>query len=320
MKHLPLYNPQFENLYKEFSQMVKTKSYAGANHMATNIREFLFFIETRGVNTIREVKATDIFAYHEYLSERPNQRREGGLSDSSVRRHIYLLRIFFDNLLDTAQINATPARLPKFGIVKYQERNIATIEEIKQIYSEAKTMLEKAILGLAYGCGLRRSEIAKLNTSDIDFHKGMLTVRCGKLGKTRAVPISEKVLTDLKNYLFYERNIKLQETKIKINSAFLLSKRGYRIYAQDLNTIVKALVKKTKNPELQTKDITLHCLRHSIATHLLDNGASIEFVQKFLGHEMLDTTHIYSKRRKQKQIILEAVHREQQQNKNIKEE
>jgi integrase/recombinase XerD len=292
--------------------MVQTKAYAGANNIASNVREFLFFIETNGINDIKEVKATDIFAFHDYLNERPNQRRGGGLSDSSINAHIYALRLFFDYLLDTAQISGSPVRLPKFNIAAYKERNIATVEEIKQIYAMTETMFDKALLGLAYGCGLRRSEIFKLNTSDIDFHKGMLTVRSGKFGKTRTIPISDNVLRDFKNYLIYERSGKIKPTLGILSPAFLINTNtGYREYAQGLNDRIKALVLKTKNMELIRKNITLHCLRHSIATHLLDNGASIEFVQRFLGHEMLDTTHIYSKKRKQRQILKEEIFRYQ---------
>jgi integrase/recombinase XerD len=312
MKHLPIYNPLFENHYNDFKRMVQTKGYVSANGMASCLREFLFFIETKGIDNIKEVKATDIFAYHEYLCERPNQRRSGGLSDTTIKSHLFSLRTFFDYLLDTSQINGSPARLPKFSVAVYNDRNIATIKEIQQIYAVTETLFDKALLGLAYGCGLRRSEIAKLNTSDIDFHKGMLTVRSGKLGKTRAVPISDNVLRDFKNYLMYERCKKLNTSlKIPVPAFLINTNTGCRAYAQGLNDRIKILVLKTKNTELIKKNITLHCLRHSIATHLLDNGASIEFVQKFLGHEMLDTTHIYSKKRKQKQILQEAIYREQ---------
>ena len=73
-----------------------------------------------------------------------------------------------------------------------------------------------------------------------------------------------------------------------------------------LNTRVKRIIRKTANKELHDKNITLHCLRHSIAVHLMDNGASIEFVQGYLGHSDIDTTHLYAIRRKRKSSILRA--------------
>lgn len=308
MKHLPLYNQQFDQLCGEFSKMIKTKGYKGGDYFSSMIREFLFFIESKDISAIGEVKAKDIMAYCEYLRERPNQRREGGLSDSVIQKHLYMLRLLFDYLLDTDQIVSSPASLPKFGMAKYKARNIVTVEEIKFLYRACETKLDKALLGLSYGCGLRRSEIEKLNASDILFHTGVLEVREGKLGKTRTVPISDNVLRDLKEYLISERNqCFIQATEM--SHSFLLCERGQRLKSSRYNGYLKRLILKTGKHELTRKEITIHCLRHSIATHLLDNGASIEFVKDFLGHVLLDTTHLYSKRRKQKQLLINAFQR-----------
>jgi site-specific recombinase XerD len=311
MKHLPIYNPQLESHCKEFKKMVVTKGYKSADTLANHIQEFLFFIETIHLEQISYVKAKHIIAYYEYLNERPNQRRGGTLSDSAVNIHLFALRLFFDYLLDTNQIQSSPARIPKFTRAPYVERNAATIEEIKLIYNQTTSKFERALLALAYGCGLRRMEITKLNISDIDFQNGMLTVRSGKNGKTRAVPLSNNVLKDLKEYLVSQRSKQINCEQNKLPAAFLLDDKGERIKADRLNERIKKLVKATNNQLLIKKNITLHCLRHSIATHLLDKGASIEFVQSFLGHQLLDTTHIYSKKRKQKRMLGEAFYRHQ---------
>ena len=76
---------------------------------------------------------------------------------------------------------------------------------------------------------------------------------------------------------------------------------------QYLLDLLKEIIQRTQNPELLRKEITLHCLRHSIATHLMDNGASIEFIQQLLGHAEIDTAHLYSKRRKQQMNILSQI-------------
>lgn len=312
MKHLPLNNFEFEKLLKDFDQMVKSKGYKRNGYYSSCAREFLFFMESSKIRDIKEVDAIDIIAYHEYLIERPNQRREGGLSQAAITRHIFSLRLLFDYLLDTGTLTASPVRLPKFNKASYKERNIATIEEIKQTYSACENKFDKAILGLAYGCGLRKSEIYELTTSDIDYHKGALIVRCGKFGKTRTIPVSDGVLKDLKDYLITERSQRLQRNPNPAIGLFLINSYGKEIKDNKaLNDRLKYLIGKTNNLQLIEKKITLHCLRHSISTHLLDNGASIEFVQRFLGHVMLDTTHIYSKRRKLRQVMQEAIYREQ---------
>lgn len=308
MKHLPIYNPVFENFYKDFNTFTKTKGYSrGKDSMYPScVREFLFFIESKQINNIQQVTAKEIIAYYEYLLERPNQRRNGGLSDSMIKSHLYSLRLFFDYLIDMEFIDNSPARLPKFVLKKYKQRNILTIEEIKQLYEVCETRQDKAMLSLAYGCGLRRSEIVKLDTSDVHIHQGVIVVRDSKNHKSRTIPLSDNVLMYLKEYILYERMNSINTSKISENS-FLINRLGLRKQGNDLHLRLKYLIEKTHNPEILKKEITLHCLRHSIATHLLDNGATIEFVQHFLGHSDIDTAHIYSKRRKQQMKILSQI-------------
>ncbi len=303
---LPLQNKHFEKLDKEFNDFVQMQGYSIKGkkkvYFPSRVREFLFFIEQKGINRIRQVIALDIIAYQNYLKERPNQRSDGGLADSTINHHLQALRLFFDYLLDTEQVDSCPARLPKFNLGKYKERNIASIEEIKEIYSACEAKRDKAIVSIAYGCGLRRHEIYQLNTVDVMLHKGMLLVRDGKGGKSRNIPMSDKVVQDLKEYLIYERQTYTRDNKS--TPAFILNNYGNRMKGDKIGERLKQIIKLTNNPTLISKEITLHCLRHSIATHLLDNGATIEFVQEFLGHKDIDTSHRYSKRRRQKTNIL----------------
>jgi site-specific recombinase XerD len=301
MLSLPLHNKHFEELYKEFDVFIVTKNYGkGKSKMyQACVREFLFFIETKGFVTIQQVKASEIIAYYEYISQRPNQRREGGLSDSMIRQHLFSLRLFFDYLLETEEIQNSPARLPKFQRGAYKERNICTLDEIKLLYSFCETKREKALLSIAYGCGLRRTEIQNLNTTDVLLHKGVLIVREGKGNKSRSVPLSDNVIKDLKEYIVYERAKYFNQNNQESSPSFFISNTGNRMSGQALNDSLKAIIQRTENAELIRKEITLHCLRHSIATHLIDKGANIEFVQGLLGHSEIDTAHLYSKRRKQ---------------------
>ena len=309
MKSLPIHNPYFEQLLREFDKEIKTKGYSNGGDMYPRcVREFLFFLENMGLSSIREVKATEIIAFYEYIRERPNQRKEGALSDSMIRHQLFSLRLFFDYLLETGQIENSPARLPKFQIGKYKERNICSIEEMRQIYEICETKRDRALISIAYGCGLRRSEIEKLNTSDVLLHKGMLVVREGKGGKYRTIPLSNNSLKDLKEYIIYERPKYFSSSQFEQSQAFFISNNGLRVRGVKHNERLKYLIEKTQNPELLGKEITLHCLRHSFATHLLDNGANIEFVQKLLGHSEIDTAHIYSKKRKQRLALINQVY------------
>ena len=305
MKHLPIYNPVFETYHKEFRQFIITKGYSrGKDTMnASGVREFLFFIESRQVYEIKDVTAKEIISYYEYLIERPNQRREGGLSDSTIKNQLFALRLFFDYLLDTDVIENSPARLPKFSLKRFKERNILTIEEVKQLYAVCETKQDRAMISLAYGCGLRRSELEHLDSSDVLLQKGMLIIRDSKNHKNRTIPLSDIVLKDIKEYILYERVDNIQPHTLP-SHAFFITKAGVRQKGEDMNNRLKQLIEKTQNPEITRKEITLHCLRHSIATHLLDNGATIEFVQHFLGHSDIDTVHIYAKKRKQRTKLM----------------
>lgn len=305
MKHLPLQNERFERIFCDFRQFIRVKAYSrGKNEMyPACVREFLFFAETRQILDIQDVKAIDIFTYHKYLSERPNQRRAGGLSDSMIRHHLFSLRLLFDYLMDTGVIESSPAHLQKFNLVKYKERQILTEEEIKELFQVAIDKREKALLAIAYGCGLRRTEIVNLDVGDILFHKGTLTVRDGKFGKSRVVPLSDNILTNLREYLINERFKYITLPSSASVTAFLLNNKGARTNGQYLANMLHRIIERTQNPVIQHKQITLHCLRHSIATHLLDHGASMEFVQEFLGHAEIDSSTLYAKRRKQRTKI-----------------
>ncbi len=305
MIKLPIYNNHFEILYKEFKLFIEAKGYSRGKRAPYPfyVREFLFFIEQQGLTNVKEVFATDIISYYEYLQQRPNQNRDGGLSDSYIKGHLFGLRLFFDYLLDTEQITASPARLPKFQISKYKQRNILSLEEVKQLYSVCQTSQDRALLSIAYGCGLRRTELQDLDTNDVLLHKGMLIVRDGKFGKSRTVPLSDHVIKALKEYLIYERS-NYFESNLQSTHSFFVNKQGNRMKGEKLNERLKELINLTNNQALIQKEITLHCLRHSIATHLIDKGASIEFVQQLLGHAEIDTAHLYSKRRKQQLNIL----------------
>jgi site-specific recombinase XerD len=262
----------------------------------------LFFIEQRSVTSIDQVKASEIIAYYEYLRERSSFRREGGLSDSYIRVHFFALRLFFDYLQETNKIVSSPVRLPKFSFASSAQRNILSVEEITKLYSVCESKRDKALLSIAYGCGLRRSEIVRLNTSDVLLHKGILIVKEGKNGKSRTVYLSDAVLRDLKEYIINERSDLLARNPYPTKEdqdAFFINNIGTRKKGLAMLDRLKYLIEKTRDFSIIRKNITLHCLRHSIATHLLDGGASIEFVQKFLGHAMIDTAHLYSKRRKQ---------------------
>ncbi|MBL6447629.1 tyrosine-type recombinase/integrase [Fulvivirga sp. 29W222] len=147
------------------------------------------------------------------------------------------------------------------------------------------------MLSVYYGCGLRRSEGVALNLSDINLDKNLLHVRKGKNYKERHVPISPASRRHLTQYIYDHRNTLLRYPQ---TDALFLSKRGTRLQGQSMILRLKALQQQSDSTTLRAKEIGLHTLRHSIATHLLHSGMKLENISLFLGHSSLESTQIYT--------------------------
>jgi integrase/recombinase XerD len=177
--------------------------------------------------------------------------------------------------------------------------SILTIDEIKILYQsipltyllgkyrakkEPYQMALKLVLDLCYGCGLRKMEVLNLQTKDINFDQKIIHIRQGKNYKDRFVPMSKEILKSIENFLYNYRRY------------FDTYRKGY-IYPFQNHILAKApnlLVKYCANKTIQSKKPSLHTLRHSIATHLLNNGMSIENIARFLGHSSIESTQIYT--------------------------
>lgn len=297
-------NPSFQSLFNDFDSYVRARNYKqGRGTMYQSaIREFLMWLETSGISNIKEVTSKEAVSYLEYLSTRPNQRKEGTLSDKTIKFQLFALGLFMQNLLENKKIESG-FYIPSYGGGIEKPRNILTVEEIKMVYEHCENDLQRALLSVAYGCGLRRAEIMVLNTRDVQFTTGMLIVRDGKGNKRREVPMSNTVVGYLKKYLIGERYQKLVG-KIQIEDAFFIHDNGKRMTGEHLNNTLKKMMEQTGKYELVKKEITLHCLRHSIASHLADNNAGIDFISRFLGHAEINTTYIYATKNKKRKPVV----------------
>jgi integrase/recombinase XerD len=173
--------------------------------LPTCVAEFLSCLEVKGIYHIHEIEPNHITEHYEYLSTRPNKRKPGGLSSRMITHHIYAIRLFLNYQEQIGNITDNPISGLSFPPPVGEQREILTIEEIKQLYEATETYRERAILGLFYGCGLRRNEGVELNVRDISFNSSLLYVRDGKGSKRRVIPLNGKVKNDFKNYLYYER-------------------------------------------------------------------------------------------------------------------
>jgi integrase/recombinase XerD len=274
-----------ERVVKTFTKHLENLGYSHGTILVAK-RSVTEFLEKNP--NYKAATKTTITDHYEYLKQRPNLTRPGNLSDSVVSMHMYSIRLFYDFLEQTGIITENPMNLTSFPKARHDERAILTREEIKQLYEAADTMKEKTFLALFYGCGLRRSEAEKLNVHDIDIETGLLYVREGKGRKRRVIPMSGKVKTDVENYINHERKY---EVKLHHEESLMINGRGTRMTKSTYYKFFgRLLVKSGIN-----KPVSIHNLRHTIATHLLESGLEIEQVRSFLGHAQLETTQIYTR-------------------------
>lgn len=245
------------------------------------VREFFAY----SGKELEAVTEEDISSYHQYLQERPNKRYAGGLSASTIYQHLYSLRLFFTWQLEKGKLQTHPMSRLSFQLPAAKPRQILTQDEIQLLYQACQDSKERALLAVFYGCGLRKSEVEALSIADVDFKSGLLYVRRGKYAKRRAVPMSTKVQADLFRYVSYGRYGKAAEPALFYNAW------GRRMRGYSMSRILRKLLTRAKI----TKTISLHCLRHSIASHLLENGLAVEYVRDFLGHKHLESTQIYTR-------------------------
>ena len=180
--------------------------------------------------------------------------------------------------------------------VPVSEARYLTMEEVQQLYAVTNNTKygyrDLAMLAVVYGGGLRRAETINLHVKDIDIKRGYVHVRNGKNYKERIVPLPKRAIDDLKAYIKHSRP--LLQKGIHYQRELFLGYRGSAVTIQVFEKKIKALALLTENEELIAKRVTLHWLRHSIATHLLESGVELDQVSKFLGHSSLSSTQIYT--------------------------
>ncbi len=212
------------------------------------------------------------------------------LLKSTINRRIYIVKLYdkFLQLTSNRKFLYKDLKILETGILRKKE--ILTIEEIRKLYAATDESLlgyrDRAILALFYGCGLRKREVERLEYSDICFESGLLHVKPGKNYCNRFVPMSSGVVRDLKDYGKFSRPY-LAFVEVK---RYVVGLYGKAISGEQMRFRVKKMMKEANID----KNISLHNLRHSIATHLLQAGMSLEQIGLFLGHKSLDSTQIYA--------------------------
>lgn len=235
---------------------------------------------------------TPITISYEYLQEFLYQISKINYSERTQARWISSIKGFFSFLLEDELREDNPSALletPKLGLYLPDTLSLEEIEKLISATDENTDLAKRnrCMIEVLYGCGLRVSELTELQISNINFKENYLKIQ-GKGDKVRFVPLADYTADFIKNYI---NNIR---SKQKINSKhsdiLFLNSRGAQISRQMVFLIIKEIVRKAG---IQ-KNISPHTFRHSFATHLLQNGADLRFIQEMLGHSSITTTEIYT--------------------------
>ena len=240
-----------------------------------------FFDYFQNIENLDEIKRNNFSEYTMFLAS-------NNISASSITRKIASIKGFFKYVSANREIKANPALAINSPKLPKRLPKVITFEEIKKLLNNRLTVKEKAVFELLYATGLRVSELVNLEIKNVDF-KNNLIKTTGKGSKERFVPVGKKAKAALNEYL-KQRELILK-TKFGSNykeNAIFINDNGKKITRQWVYNFIK------KQGETIHKQISPHTIRHSFATHLLENGADLSAVQELLGHSSVVTTQLYT--------------------------
>ncbi|MFD0963230.1 tyrosine-type recombinase/integrase [Pseudofulvibacter geojedonensis] len=300
MKSLPIYNNSFRALLSSYESWLTTKRYADstAYYMPIHLREFFHYLESLGHEGIQNITTKLVSQYYEKLSVRKNQKRGGALSNKALNKHIQSLKLFVEYLNKHDATFDFGVHLKSEKVDNLTAKDILNVDQIKLLFEACEyssmraryRLRDKAMLVLLYSCGLRRNEAVMLDVKDIMLDKNLIHVRFGKKYQKRKVAFNDRNKKILEEYIYEARG---QFKNSRKTNALFVNQAGGRLkgksYIDSLNRIITA----TNDKSITSKNLTLHTLRHCIATHLLQAGMKLEMIQRLLGHKSLESTQIY---------------------------
>jgi integrase/recombinase XerD len=296
-------NDHYKTISEEYALWYDTLGY----HSNTKKRykgiivQFLDWLQERNINHITLLNHTHIKNYFDYVQSVRSRKTQQTYSIAQLNDIFFAVDKLCQFLVEMG-MNTAPA--PLNIRIKYDQQQATidgtipfTIEEIKELQSaipntyqnlnfaerQAKQYELRLIFALCYGCALRRMEAYNLRFQDVDFDRKTVFVRQGKGYKDRIVPMNDNVCNTVKDYIYnFRHRLKLPHNRLFIHSL------------SHLHVMLKEAQRATDNPQIAGKRLYLHLLRHSMATHLLQNGMDIESIARFLGHSSLVSTQVYT--------------------------
>ena len=273
-----------EKQIKLFLDFLQNDKKVSDNTLQSYRRDIVYYnkyVEANKLNYAK-INSEDIKQYLEHL-------QEIGKKASTVSRNLASIRSFYQFLIRTKKVKKDPTEGIQSPKIEKKAPSVLTSKEIELLLDQPKDVdlkgtRDKAMLEFAYATGMRVTEIISLNMEDVKLDEGYVICRTGS--KQRNIPLGTMSLKALKEYVEEARPVIIKDEKVK---ALFVNINGQRLTRQGFWKIVKYY----KEQAHITKEITPHILRHSFATHLLQNGADLKAIQTMLGHSDISSTQVY---------------------------
>lgn len=283
---MPLEN--YLEQFLDYIDLSRTGSEATRDAYQRDIKRFIDFLNEKEIESFEDVNKRIMFEYIHLL--RSGEITEGKISNTSYNRNLSALRSFYKYLNRNCDVKNNPVRAFKNPKTEKKLPEFLTYDEMDQCIqvwdeNDPVELRNKAILSIMYACGLRVDEVVHLETANIVFEENYLIV-FGKGSKERLIPFYDEAREILRKYYRQSRVLFEKEE----NEYCFINQKGKMMTTRTIQNIcqqtaIKAGLNKNLHP---------HMIRHSFATHLIDNGADLRIVQELLGHENLSTTQIYT--------------------------
>jgi len=281
--------PDIADAIEEYIHFLRVERQLSENTLQSYERDIKDYtqniFETQQLETFDQVERFHILQHLQALKNK-------GISARTISRHISSIRSFHQFLLREKRCNNDPTVHIDMPKIEQKLPKILSIEEIDRLIatpniSKPQGVRDRAMLELLYATGMRVGECISLNLEDIHLTMGFVRV-FGKGGKERIIPLGSSAIEACTNYLNTAR-FQLENPKLRTEALFI-NQRGKRLTRQGCWKLMKGYAQKAGIE----KELTPHILRHSFATHLIENGADLRAVQEMLGHADIATTQIYT--------------------------
>lgn len=266
-------------------QTIKSRRFA--------LRELFDWFKERDIKRPVDVTRAVLLRYRAHVMHKRRRDDDKPLTLQSKIMRLLPVLALFRYLVKEGHLTSNPAselELPKLR--RGLPRHVLTVEEVEKVLAvpnidTALGLRDRAILEVLYSSGLRRSELVHLQIDDVDVGRGLVTVRKGKGGKDRVIPIGERALAWLQRYLDDARADLILDSD---DGSLFLSSWGGALGPNTVSALAKRYV-----DDAGVKKGSCHLFRHTMATQMLEHGADVRFIQEMLGHAQLSTTQIYTK-------------------------